>query len=121
MDRRRQPRDELGLAASGGAPRAEPSARSVAEPVREDRAEHRDADRAADLPEQRRARGGDAELLVRDGVLDREHEHLHHHAEPEAEHDHVERGLPGRHGDAEPESRHIATVITAVPTIGNGL
>ena len=57
--------------------------------VREHGAERRDADRAADLAEERRAGGRDAEVLVVDRVLGGEHEHLHHHPEPEAEHEHV--------------------------------
>ena len=92
VHRRRQPLDPVGLTASGRrARRRSRSASSVGEPVREDRAEQRDADRAADLPEQRRARRRHAELLVVDRVLRREHEHLHHHAEPETEHQHEER------------------------------
>ena len=49
--------------------------------VGEDRAEDRDADRAADLPEHRRRRRCDPEVLVRDRVLRGENEYLHHQAE----------------------------------------
>ena len=68
-----------GFAAAGTcAPGGSSPASSAREPVREDRAEERDADRAADLAEERRARGRDAEVLVVDRVLRGEHEHLHH-------------------------------------------
>ena len=68
--------------------RREPGRELPVQPVREDRAEDRDPDRAADLPEEERARGRDAHVAVVDSVLHREHEHLHDRAEPEAEHDH---------------------------------
>ena len=50
------------------------------QPVGEDRAEHRGADRPADRAKQGGARRGHAEVGVVDGVLDREHQHLHHRA-----------------------------------------
>ena len=77
----------------------------LAEAVREDRAEDGDADRAADLPEQRRARGGDAEEPVVDRVLRGEHEHLHHQPEPEAEEQHVQACDPRRVPGSSVESR----------------
>ena len=59
--------------------------------VGEDGSEHRGAERAADHPEEGRARRGRPQLLVGDGVLDRHDQHLHDQAQPEAEDDHVRR------------------------------
>ena len=63
----------------------------VREPVAEDRAEDGDADRAADLADERRAGGGHAEQPLVDRVLGREHEHLHHQSEAEPEDQQVRR------------------------------
>ena len=112
-----------GLTVFGGVhARRQPRRELAVQPVREDRAEHGDADRAADLPEEERARRRDAHVPVVDRVLHREHEHLHDRAEPEAEHDHrratctaVVEWMSSR------ESSTMPTVITAVPTTGNGL
>jgi hypothetical protein len=49
---------------------------------REQRAEHRRADRAADRPEHRRVRGGDADFSYRDGVLRDQCHHLRAQPEP---------------------------------------
>ena len=57
--------------------------------VGEDGAEHRHPDRAADLAEEGRARAGDAEVLVVDGVLGGKDEHLNDEPEAEPEHEHV--------------------------------
>ncbi len=74
--------------------------------VREDRAEDREPDRAADLPEEKRTRRRDAHHAEVDGVLHREHQHLHHCAEPETEHDHVERRGQSRRVDVELGEQH---------------
>jgi hypothetical protein len=50
----------------------------------EDRAQHRRADRAADEPEERCARGRDPEVAVLDGILHRDHQDLHDHAQPQS-------------------------------------
>ena len=62
----------------------------------EDGAERRDADAAADGPEERRSAGSSAEVAVLHRVLYREDQHLHHHAQPHAEHEHIQT----RCGDA---------------------
>jgi hypothetical protein len=62
----------------------------------EDGAEHRDADAAADGPEERRGTGGRAEVAVLHRILYGEDQHLHHHAKSHAEHEHIET----RRGDA---------------------
>ena len=75
--------------------------------VGEDRAESGDADRPADLAEERRAGTGYSEVLVVDRVLGGEHEHLHDETEAEPENDHVagddERRGVGVDGGEQPE------------------
>ena len=105
MDPRRQlvdlDRVELNAAAEmrGDAPRQ--ACQLIREPRGEDRPEERDAERAAHAAEERRGRGGDADLLRPRIVLDDEHEHLHDEAQPDADHDHVRGGDPRRRVDAE--------------------
>ena len=121
MHRRLQPVEELG-AGGGGRTHAgrEGGGEVDAEAVGENRAEDRDADRAAHLTEQRRAGGGHAEQLVRDGVLGRQDEHLHGLPSPKPSSTirsaACQVGIP----TLIRESRSIATVIRAVPAIGNG-
>ena len=77
-----------------------------------------DADRAADLAEERRRRRGHAEQTVLDRVLCSEHEHLHDHPQAEAEHDHVDRDVHVDVSTASRESRNMPTAVGAVPTMG---
>ena len=65
--------------------------RGVGQPVHEDRAEQRDAERAADRPEERRRAAAGAQVLLLDAVLRDQHRGLHQEAHADAEHDHVER------------------------------
>ena len=80
-DRRRQGCDRSWIARrrqvdGRGKARGEPAR----EAGREDRPEDRYADRPSGRTQQRRARGGDAQLRVIDRVLDGEHQDLHHQA-----------------------------------------
>ena len=68
---------------------------------REDRAEDRDSEGAADRSGERGGRGRDADVLGLDVVLHHEHEHLHHQADPDPDDEHVDGGDPGRGVDGQ--------------------
>jgi hypothetical protein len=80
----------------------------VREVVGEDRAEDGDADRAADLAEERRAGACDAQVLVVDRVLGDQHEHLQHEAQPEPEDEQVCGSDQGRRPDVQPREEKQA-------------
>ena len=70
----------------------------------QDGAEHRDADRRADLAEELAAAGGRADLPGIDGVLHGEGEDGQRGTQADAEDDHPPRDLPPRgHLDVEPQ------------------
>jgi hypothetical protein len=63
---------------------------------REQRAERRGANGAADESEERRAGRSDSEVRVIHGILYGDHEHLHHQPHAESEHEHEQRCLHAR-------------------------
>ncbi len=75
----------VGVGQPGAGARRQLPAQGVAEAVREEGAEDRGADAAADLPEVVVGAGGGAEVGGPYGVLHGEDEHGHHHAEADAE------------------------------------